>query len=148
MSPAVWAPLAVVAAAVTSGVAAWLVARRTTSGRIDTSEAATLWAEAQKLRDEYRTDREAYRVEVAALRKRVADLEGRLADTQGKLGEAQYTASLLRAEVRELRALCGETGADVEQVKREMATARSLSAFLTDRRRRAEGAAPPGEETG
>jgi peptidoglycan hydrolase CwlO-like protein len=115
MSASVWGPLGIVLASIITGLVTWSIAqrtssdtRRTTSGRIETD-----------------------------LERQLATAQSSLGDAKAKLGEAQYTISLLRSEVRELRALCGETGADVEAVKREMATARSLSDYIGGRRKQA-----------
>jgi chromosome segregation ATPase len=144
MSASVWGPLGIVLASIITGLVTWSIAqrtssdtRRTTSGRIDTSDAATLWEEAQKLRTEYREEVSALRTRQTDLERQLATAQSSLGDAKAKLGEAQYTISLLRSEVRELRALCGETGADVEAVKREMATARSLSDYIGGRRKQA-----------
>lgn len=68
----------------------WLVARRERSGRIATTEAETLWAEATKMREELReqvqmnadaharceADLTVQRLAVAELERRVRELEG------------------------------------------------------------------------
>jgi hypothetical protein len=44
------AGVAVVASALASGIATFFIRRRTTSGKIETSEAAILWAQSQEMR--------------------------------------------------------------------------------------------------
>lgn len=44
----------------------WVVARRGRSGRIDTSEAADLWAESQAMRQELRDEVSRLRADLAA----------------------------------------------------------------------------------
>ncbi len=46
----------------------YLIARRQSSGKIDTSDAASLWLESQSMRADLRAEVVALRVEVAALR--------------------------------------------------------------------------------
>lgn len=53
--------------AIITGVVAWLVARRTTSGSIRTSEATILWNEAQEVRKELREENRVLKVRVKAL---------------------------------------------------------------------------------
>lgn len=64
------------------GVSAYMVARRQNSGRVETSDAATLWAESQAMRKELRD-------EVASLRREVSEMA---AEIRG-----------LRSEIRILR---------------------------------------------
>lgn len=58
-----------------AAVGAYAVAKRTTSGDIDTSDAATLWAESQAIRKELRDEVNSLREEVTKLRKEISDLE-------------------------------------------------------------------------
>lgn len=58
--------LAVVGAGLGGG---WFASRRLNSGKVDTSDAATLWAEAEKLRILYRDEAIALREEAAQLRR-------------------------------------------------------------------------------
>ena len=57
----------VIGAAIT-GLVAWSVAKRQRSGKIDTTEAETLWAEGQAMRHELREENFQLRTEVLALR--------------------------------------------------------------------------------
>lgn len=57
-------PLGVIVGAVVT----YLAARRKTSGRVDTSDAATLWDEASKMRDAYREEAKLLREEIVALK--------------------------------------------------------------------------------
>ncbi len=52
-------------------IATYLVARRQSSGRIDTSDAASLWLESQSMRADLRAEVVALRAEVVALRAEV-----------------------------------------------------------------------------
>lgn len=66
------------------------IARRSKSGRVDTSEAATLWAESQSIRGE--------------LRARVVALEERVEELQVANETLRGENHTLRREVAELRA--------------------------------------------
>lgn len=48
------APALIFAAAVVTGLVTWFIAKRQSSGSISTSDAASLWAESNALRTEYR----------------------------------------------------------------------------------------------
>lgn len=69
----VLAPLAVLFAAIITAGVTWFIAKRKSSGKISTSEAADLWAESRAIREEYKNDRVALKEEVSALRKEVRD---------------------------------------------------------------------------
>lgn len=87
---------AAVVAVVGAGIAAmvtYLVARRTSSGRIGTSDAATLWAESQAMRAELRGEVVSLRAEIFSmskeiheLKEEIRELRRRLRDTQGSDG--------------------------------------------------------------
>lgn len=64
----------------------WLVARRSKSGRIDTSEAATLWAESQAIRGELRAEVAELRKENEVLRRENADLKAEVAAIRRQIG--------------------------------------------------------------
>jgi len=84
------AGITVLVSAISAG-SAYLIARRTTRGTVDTSEAATLWAESQAMRRELREEVVQLRAEAATLRQEISELHG---DVAG-----------LKAEVVELRQL-------------------------------------------
>lgn len=73
------ASIAVVFAALFTAAGTFLIARRTTSGRIGTSDAASLWAESQAMRRELREEVIALRADNAALRQEVARLRDEVA---------------------------------------------------------------------
>jgi predicted RNase H-like nuclease (RuvC/YqgF family) len=82
MDLAAWAPLIGLLGLLAAPVVAYLVARRSSSGRVATTEAATLWAE--------------LRAELIALRQRAERLEA-------KIDELQSIIEQLRAELREVQ---------------------------------------------
>lgn len=121
-----------VASAIVGGFVTWLVARRQRSGRVDTTEAHDLWAESQTMRQELRA-------EISTLRTRLNEVEAELTETKSKLSESEYTAALLRNEVRELRSALGVTSLDVLALRRDMSTARSLSEHIEHQREERDG---------
>lgn len=85
MTETLIAVLAVLGTAVT-GLAAWAVARRATSGSVKTSEAESLWAESQAMRKELRDEATASRAELLALR---AELSGVRTSLEAVRAEAE-----------------------------------------------------------
>lgn len=84
------------AGVVTGSVGAYLIARRTTSGKINTSEAKDLWDEATKMRLELRHQVESLQAEIArfeqrelAWRDRVNDLESQLVILRRRVAELE-----------------------------------------------------------
>lgn len=70
-----WTIASVIIVALISSASGYFIARRTTSGSIDTSDAATLWAESQAMRKELRDEVVSLRTELIELRKELTDLE-------------------------------------------------------------------------
>lgn len=62
-------------APIIAAVGAYFIAKRTTSGNIDTSDAATLWAESQAIRKDLRDEIVLLRGEVGDLKQDVIRLE-------------------------------------------------------------------------
>lgn len=92
--------LSAVGVAVVGSLGAYLAAARKMSGKITTTEASTLWAEADKLRGEYRNQAAAMREQLDRCNQRIAELE---------------------ATVR-------EQAATIERLERELATYRDTDA--------------------
>lgn len=110
------APLAVVLAAAVTGFVAWTVAKRTTSGSIDTSEAATLWDEGTIMRKE--------------LREQVTTLRAESADLKTQLTIAVAAVTSLNDEIRrsrqETEAAREETRLSREETRKLMSQIESL----------------------
>jgi len=70
-----WLVLIGFVATIASSVVTYKIARRKTSGSIDTSDAATLWSESKAMRKELRDEVIALRSEVLSLKKTLAELE-------------------------------------------------------------------------
>ena len=103
MTETLIAVLAVLGTAIT-GVAAWAVARRATSGSVKTSEAESLWAESQAMRKELRDEAAAGRSELTALR---AELAGVRVSLEAVRAEAELCHQQMVATRARLIALEG-----------------------------------------
>ena len=68
-------------------VATYVVAKRRSSGRIATSEAADLWAASESIRRDLTEDVKALRVEVASLRAENIALRAELAMIRTRMGD-------------------------------------------------------------
>lgn len=86
---AIYAALGIIAVALISGLFTLLVARRTKSGKIDTSEAASLWVEGNAMRKE--------------LRDEVVFLKGELKDAITAINNLNTEIRKSRAETAKLR---------------------------------------------
>lgn len=82
-----WAPVIGLLGLLAAPLVAYVVARRSSSGRVATTEAATLWAE--------------LRAELVALRARAEMLEARAERLESKIDELQEVIGALRTELRE-----------------------------------------------
>lgn len=91
------------AGAVISGFVAYIVARRQRSGRIDTTEAETLWAESQAMRKELRDEAENCRGEVLALREEMVAVREEASVMRQELVAIRQEGIVLRAESVALR---------------------------------------------
>jgi hypothetical protein len=66
------------------GVAAYLAARRKGSGKVDTTDAGTLWGASEDFRKDQATEITSLRSDNAALRAENAQLRNRLDKLEGK----------------------------------------------------------------
>jgi septal ring factor EnvC (AmiA/AmiB activator) len=102
----------VVVTAVVSGSVTYFVARRNTSGNINTSQAAELWAESNKLRAEYKERAEKLESRLEEVNNQLSTVMAQLADLKtnsvlqdGKIEELQRIIKELREENQRLLAL-------------------------------------------
>lgn len=78
------------------GGVTWLVSRRKSSGRINTTEAETLWSESQKMRQELRDEVASLRIEAGNMRSDNDRLESELASAHSRM--AEFGLKLVAAE--------------------------------------------------
>ena len=107
---ALYASLATLLVAVVSGLVTLLVARRSKSGRIDTSEAAKLWDEGTAMRLELRS-------EVATLRAQLSEATTSIAELNIELRKARTDAARARKEAIESRRESQELIEQIKQLK-------------------------------
>lgn len=86
-----------IAVAVIAALGTYLVARRKSSGQIATSEASTLWSQAQEMRKELRD-------EIVKLRTDLTTEQGENADCRKQLNKLRVDMNQTKAKVRKLEA--------------------------------------------
>lgn len=102
VNPLVPVILGVAGAAIT-GFVAYIVSKRQRSGRIDTTEAETLWAESQAMRTELRSEAENCRGEVVILREEMVAVRAEASVMRSELVALRQEGIVLRAESVALR---------------------------------------------
>jgi chromosome segregation ATPase len=112
MDPAVYIPVAV---AIVTPLAAYLLAARRMSGKVQTSDAGELWAESRAIRDDYRN-----RLLDSADRTR--DLEGRVARLEGANNELARENFTLQNKVIALEALVTELRETITKLQETIQT--------------------------
>lgn len=91
-----------IAAPIATAIGAYIIARRTTSGSVDTSDAATLWAESQAIRKELRDEIVALRADGAKLRTDILSLENDKVLDHAKILELVAKVKKLEARLKKL----------------------------------------------
>lgn len=94
-------PILVFAGVVVSGTVTYFVARRNTSGNISTSDAASLWAESNKLRAEYKERAEK-------LEKRLEDVNAQLSEVMRQLTDLKTNSVVQEGKILELQRIIKE----------------------------------------
>lgn len=95
---ALYTSLFVLAGIVITKFVEWLIARRTTSGSISTSDAATLWAESNSLRKEYRDRAVALEAELKTVMDKLEHLEATNSEQFEEIADLKRIIKRLRAE--------------------------------------------------
>lgn len=96
--------------ALVGALVTWMVARRRSSGKINTTEAETLWLEGQSMRADLRAEIVSLRDEVSSLRVELSSLRAE--------------ASILRTEADSAREALARCGTEVRRVRAQLAVAR------------------------
>lgn len=94
-------PTLVFAGVIVSGVVTYFVAKRNTSGSISTSDAASLWAESNKLRQEYRERAES-------LEKQLEAVNTKLQSVMDELGNLRINSANMIEKIAELKAIINQ----------------------------------------
>lgn len=106
------APVLIFAGTVVGGLVTYFVARRNTSGNINTSQAAELWAESNKLRAEYKERAEKLEARLEEVNNQLSEVMSQLNNLKGsniemesQIKELQRVITSLREENQRLLAL-------------------------------------------
>lgn len=99
-----YAAIAVVLAALITGTVTWRIARRTKSGKIDTSEAATLWDEGTRMRLELREEVDSLKTQLSEAISAVYDLNREIKASRAETARANEETMKSRAETKQLMA--------------------------------------------
>lgn len=113
MTPLIGA-IAVVLVAIISGVVTWLASRRTKSGKIDTSEAATLWDEGTNMRKELREEVTSLKTQLTAATAAMAEMTREIRLSRAETENAREETRQSRRETRELMEQIAELHGEVK----------------------------------
>lgn len=102
------------------GLVTYLIARRNASGRVDTSPAELLWAEADKLRQTYREESEKSRQETIKLREQVEELRKEVEKLRVESEAQRAEAQAQRAEAQAHRAEAAILKEKLDQAYRDL----------------------------
>lgn len=90
----IWVALVAFFGTVATGLTTWFVARRQASGKVETTEAASLWTESANIRQELRNEAKELRDRVTTLEKEVRDCHGQSFDLQRRLAQLERGGSV------------------------------------------------------
>lgn len=94
--------IAAAAAPIIAALVTYIIAKRKTSGKIITSEAAQLWQESQNMRQELRDEVKELRTIINELRLRIKELEDEKVVDKAKIAELIEKVKILEGKVKEL----------------------------------------------
>ena len=134
MSAGIVAVVASLLGVVVTAAGGYLIARRTASGTIDTTEAETLWAQSNALLDRYKADLESTRATVDSLEAKVTTLQSVIQTLESKavaVARKLSDEAAVRLAVAAAEALAQPatgTPADEKARAEALAVARTLAA--------------------
>lgn len=98
----VWlVPLVAAVGVILSSIVTWAISKRTASGSISTSDAASLWAESNALRQEYRDRAEQ-------LEKQLEEVNGKLQTVMDELSKLRANSDVMIEKITELKKIIAE----------------------------------------
>lgn len=103
--------------AISASLVTWLVARRRTSGRVDTTEASTLWQEGAAMRAELRDETVSLRAEMVRMRDEAVVLRSEASTLRGEASSLRDEMAALRAESALLREETIRLNVEVAQLR-------------------------------
>lgn len=129
-----WVPviLGVVGAAF-SALAAYAIAKRQRSGKIDSSEAETLWAEGQQMRQELRAETVTLREEVLALRSEAVAARNESSAMRLELATLREESTETHKAMETLRTECAALHAEIIALRAQMADETASRDKLTEK---------------
>lgn len=110
--------LGVVIVAAISGLGAWAIAKRKTSGSPKTTEAETLWAQSEKMRLELRAD--------------LSDLRGRLEREQEERIKVTENCQGIREDLLAAKIRIADQSEEIVRLREELQRTREVAASLKD----------------
>jgi len=119
--------VAVVMVALVTAAGTWLVARRTTSGRIDTTEAATLWDEGTQMRLELRNEVLSLKLQLTEAIAAITSLNHEIKASRAETEYARSETRRSREETRMSRAETRELMMQIEELHGEVKTGNALT---------------------
>jgi hypothetical protein len=120
----------------------WKVAKRNTSGTIDTSEAASLWTESTTIRNELR-------VEIIGLREQLKEATRSISDLMAQIRAGNEATAAAREETRLSRAETATLRLEVAAVHDEVRTnnSQTMGALADNQETRRIAGIPEGDRT-
>lgn len=129
-----WIPVVLgVLGAALSALAAYAIAKRQRSGKIDTTEAETLWAEGQEMRRELRAETVVLRSEVLALRSEAVAARNESSSMRLELATLREESSVTHLAMAKLREECAALHAEIVGLRQQMANETESREKLTDK---------------
>lgn len=117
-----WIPVVLgLLGAALSALAAYAIAKRQRSGKIDTTEAETLWAEGQSMRQELRAETVTLREEVLALRSEAVAARNESSSMRVELASLREESIEMHAAMSKLRAECAALTEEIVSLRGQMA---------------------------
>lgn len=101
MNTEIWVAIIVLVGGLATTVATFLISRRNNSGSISTSDAASLWAESNALRAEYKQRAEK-------LEARLEEVNNQLSQVMVQLSDMKGNNLAMENKVKELQRIIGE----------------------------------------
>jgi hypothetical protein len=114
----IYGALAVVLVALVTGFVTWRASSRAKSGKIDTSEAATLWDEGTKMRLELRNEVTTLKAQLTEAITAITDLNREIKASRSETERAREETRLSRAETRRLMGQIEELHGEVKTSNR------------------------------
>lgn len=142
-----WIPVVLgVLGAALSALAAYAIAKRQRSGKIDTTEAETLWAEGQAMRQELRAETVTLREEVLALRTEAVAARNESSSLRVELATLRAESTETHKAMATLREECAALHAEIVALREQMTGEQESREVLTAKLDEAEPTSFPSRE--